>query len=416
MMAETIARTLGGALVQTSEGRPCFPCARSKRPTSPRGFLDASADPIALRELWSKFPGQLVGVRTGDASGIDLLDLDRKHRDKALVTGGAGFLGSHVVDHLLKMGMRVVVLDDLSGGFERNIPADAEFYRGSIMDESTVTELFTRHRFRYVYHLAAYPAEGLSHFVRRFNYSVNLLGSVNLINAAVNHETECCVFISSIAVYGSAQCPFCEDTAPIPEDPYGIDKLAVEHDLRAAHKLFGLPYIIFRPHNVYGERQNLSDPYRNVIGIFMSQILRGRPCTIFGDGHQTRAFSHVSDVARLIAQSVRVPAARDEIFNVGAEESYTIGELAAAVRRAMARQVGVEYLPAREEVLHAFSNHSKARRVFGHMTYVDLEEGLRRMARWAVTVEPAPPMRANNRIEIAKKLPASWAGSRPQDP
>jgi UDP-glucose 4-epimerase len=332
--------------------------------------------------------------------------------DSALVTGGAGFLGSHVADHLLKMGMHVVVLDDLSGGFERNIPTGAEFYRASIMDESTLTKLFARYRFRYVYHLAAYAAEGLSHFVRRFNYSINLLGSVNLINAAVNYDTECFVFISSIAVYGSGQCPFCEDTPPVPEDPYGIAKLAVEHDLRAARNLFGLPYIIFRPHNVYGERQNLSDPYRNVIGIFTSQILRGQPCTIFGDGHQTRAFSHVSDVAPLIAQSVRLPGARDETFNVGAEENYTIGEIATAVQRAMGRQVGVEYLAARKEALHAFSDHSKAKRVFGDMTCVDLEDGLGRMARWAATIDPAPPMQASNRIEIAKKLPTSWANSR----
>src|SRR5215831_9465479 len=167
-----------------------------------------------------------------------------ENMDKALVTGGAGFLGSHVADYLMEMGMRVVVLDDLSGGFARNVPAGVELCRGSIVDESTVRELFARHRFRYVYHLAAYPAEGLSHFVRGFNYSVNLFGSVNLINAAVNHGTECFVFTSSIAIYGAGQCPFREDMAPVPEDPYGIAKLAVEHDLRAASKLFGLKYII----------------------------------------------------------------------------------------------------------------------------------------------------------------------------
>ena len=151
--------------------------------------------------------------------------------------------------------------------------------------------VFREHRVRRVYHLAAYAAEGLSHFIRRFNYQNNLIGSVNLINASVNHDVECFVFTSSIAVYGPNQVPMHEELVPAPEDPYGVAKLAVEQDLRACHAQFGLPYVIFRPHNVYGERQNIGDRYRNVIGIFMNQIMRGEPMTIFGDGRQTRAFT-----------------------------------------------------------------------------------------------------------------------------
>src|ERR1700735_3782936 len=152
----------------------------------------------------------------------------------SLVTGGAGFIGSHVADELLALGHKVVVLDDLSGGFEDNVPSGATFVKGSILDHELIDRVFDRHHFTYVYHLAAYAAEGLSHFIRRFNYENNLIGSVNLINAAVNHNVQCFVFTSSIAVYGSGQSPMTEEMTPIPEDPYGIAKLAVEHDLKAS--------------------------------------------------------------------------------------------------------------------------------------------------------------------------------------
>ncbi|MFM9986476.1 MAG: NAD-dependent epimerase/dehydratase family protein, partial [Flavobacteriales bacterium] len=164
----------------------------------------------------------------------------------SLVTGGAGFIGAHVSRELLALGHRVVVLDDLSGGFEENIPSGAKFIQGSITDVALVTGLFKEHRFDYVYHLAAYAAEGLSHFIRRYNYETNLIGSINLINESVKHEVKCFVFTSSIAVYGKGQVPMREDMMPLPEDPYGISKLAVELDLKSAHEMFGLNYVIFR--------------------------------------------------------------------------------------------------------------------------------------------------------------------------
>src|SRR5215472_3143837 len=219
----------------------------------------------------------------------------------SLVTGGAGFMGSHVAEQLLGSGHEVVVLDDLSGGFRENVPNGVEFVRGSILDHALLRALFDKYNFTYVYHLAAYAAEGLSHFIRRYNYQVNLLGSMNLINASVKNDVKCFVFTSSIAVYGANQTPMTEDLTPMPEDPYGISKYAVELDLKTAHQMFGLPYIIFRPHNVYGEKQNIADRYRNVVGIFMNQVMQGQPMTIFGDGTQTRAFSHIGDVAPIIA-------------------------------------------------------------------------------------------------------------------
>ncbi|HET8557319.1 MAG TPA: NAD-dependent epimerase/dehydratase family protein [Gaiellaceae bacterium] len=327
-----------------------------------------------------------------------------------LVTGGAGFIGSHVARHLVDAGHDVVVLDDLSGGYEANVPAGANFVAGSVVDPELVEDLFQTHGFTAVFHLAAYAAEGLSHFIRRFNYTNNVLGSVNLLNAAVRAETvERFVFTSSIAVYGAAQTPMTEEVTPEPEDPYGIGKYAVELDLRAAQRMFGLDYTIFRPHNVYGEQQNVADPYRNVIGIFINQLLSDRPMTIFGDGLQTRAFTHIDDVAPVIARSIEVPGAANEVFNVGADTPHTVLDLAHAVARAFdVSDPEIEFLPAREEVVHAFSDHAKLHRVFGREETVPLEEGLRRMSDWAREIGVREPVRFES-VEVLRNLPPSWA-------
>lgn len=327
-----------------------------------------------------------------------------------LVTGGAGFIGAHVARHLLDAGHEVVVLDDLSGGYEANVPDGAIFVAGSSADPELVDELFREHELSHVFHLAAYAAEGLSHFIRRFNYANNVLGSVNVLNAAVRSETvERFVFTSSIAVYGAAQTPMTEEVVPEPEDPYGIAKYAVELDLRAAQRMFGLDYTVFRPHNVYGELQNLADPYRNVIGIFMNQLLSGRPMTIFGDGSQTRAFTHIDDVAPAIARSIDLPEAGNEVFNVGADTPYSVLELAHSVARALdVAEPEIDFLPAREEVVHAFSDHSKLHRVLGGASTVSLEEGLRRMADWARETGVREPVRFES-VEVLRNLPPSWA-------
>src|SRR3954447_14919959 len=152
----------------------------------------------------------------------------------SLVSGGAGFLGSHVAEQLLKYNHKVVILDDLSGGFIDNVPDGATFVKGSILDIDLIERIFQEHSISYVYHLAAYAAEGLSHFIKRFNYTNNLIGSVNLINASVNHSVKCFVFTSSIAVYAPPPSPMAEEPPPVPADPYGIAKLAAEQELRVS--------------------------------------------------------------------------------------------------------------------------------------------------------------------------------------
>ena len=326
----------------------------------------------------------------------------------SLVTGGAGFIGSHVADELISLGHKVVVLDDLSGGFEDNVPREAVFVKGSILDHDLIERLFERHRFTYVYHLAAYAAEGLSHFIKRFNYQNNLIGSVNLINASVNHGVKCFVFTSSIAVYGAGQSPMSEEMIPVPEDSYGIAKIAVEQELKITHEMFGLNYVIFRPHNVYGERQNIGDRYRNVVGIFMNQLMRDEPMSVFGDGEQQRAFTHISDVAPIIASCVDTPGARNQLFNVGADVPHTVNYLAEIVAAAMGKRCDVVHLDPRNEVKIAFSDHSRAENTFGSREKVSLQVGIEKMAEW-VRQHGSRESSIFEDIEVPQNLPPSWA-------
>lgn len=329
--------------------------------------------------------------------------------DTVIVTGAAGFIGSHLVDELLKMGYHVLAMDDLSGGYQDNINSNATFIQGSIVDHDLINKIFAEHRPKYVYHLAAYAAEGLSHFIRRFNYTNNLIGSVNLLNAAVNYGAEHFVFTSSIAVYGSAPPPMTEDMKPSPEDPYGVAKAAVEQDLRLAYEMFGLPYTIFRPHNVYGERQNIADRYRNVIGIFMNQIMQEKPVTVFGDGEQSRGFTYIGDVAPVLAHAPVNPDARNEIFNLGADTPVTVNQLVKEVGRVMRVQPEVRYLPARHEVVHAYAVHRKVREAFDlPLDYeTPLAAGLDRMWPWVQShgARKTPTFKA---IEVPKNMPGVW--------
>lgn len=325
-----------------------------------------------------------------------------------LVTGGAGFIGSHLARHLLQEGYGVVVLDDLSGGFQQNVPQGAEFVNGSVLNEPLLEQLFTRFRFEYVYHLAAYAAEGLSHFIRNFNYTNNVLGSINIVNSSIRHKVRRLVYTSSIAVYGKNQLPMREDLTPAPEDPYGVAKYAVELDLAAAHGMFGLKYTVFRPHNVFGENQNIGDAYRNVIGIFMNQLFKGQDLTVFGEGNQTRAFTYVSDVVIPMVQCLSLPQTALQVFNVGSDKYYTIEQLAHLVMDAIGIRVDLRHVDARKEVIHAFADHTKLQAYFKNLPpCIPIEEGLRRMAAWAKVRGPQSTPRFTC-IEIEENLPSVW--------
>jgi UDP-glucose 4-epimerase len=329
---------------------------------------------------------------------------------KALVTGGAGFIGSHVADILINQGHDVLIVDELSGGFLENVPAHARFVKASVTTD--LRRVFDDFKPQCVYHLAAYAAEGLSHHIPVFNYQNNLIGTTNVLAASYRAGVEHFVFTSSIAAYGHphGDRPFLEEDPCTPADPYGVAKHACENHIRAFKEYYGGPaFTIFRPHNVYGERQNISDPFRNVVGIFMARALRGEPLPVFGDGTQSRSFSYIRSVAACIAAAPLIPLARNETFNVGGDSPTTVAELAAAISEVLGTGVSLHFLPERKEVKHAHASHEKLKRAFGPQSEdLELMEGLRRMADHVKShpVPPATPCPSD--IEIADGLPPSW--------
>jgi UDP-glucose 4-epimerase len=230
---------------------------------------------------------------------------------------------------------------------------------------------------------------------------------MNVINAAVRGNTRRLIFTSSIAVYGAGQTPMTEDMAPRPEDPYGIAKYAVELDLHAAARMFGLEFTIFRPHNVYGDRQNITDPYRNVLGIFMNRLLRDEPLPIFGTGEQRRAFTHVDDIVEALVMAALLPAACNETFNIGADTVTTVNDLAALAAAAFDEELRTVHYPARVEADVAYASHGRCRQVFGSQQETSLAAGVERMAAF-VRQNPRKRPTKSPTIEIPQGIPPAW--------
>jgi UDP-glucose 4-epimerase len=330
---------------------------------------------------------------------------------RVIVTGAAGFIGSHVAEILHSKQHEVLGIDDLSGGFIDNVPQGVAFEKMSVVDN--MDAIFEKFRPELVYHLAAYAAEGLSHHIPVFNYTNNVIGSVNVLAAAYRVGSKHFVFTSSIAAYGHppSEQAFDENTPCNPCDPYGAAKLACEHHIRSVYDYHGGPaYTIFRPHNVFGSRQNISDPYRNVVGIFMACAMQNRPLPVFGDGLQTRSFSHIASVAHAIATAPFVSNARNQTFNIGGDEPMSVRELAETIADEFGITRNLHFMPARKEVLHAHCKHDLARRVFpdAYDQALDIRSGIKEMAIY-VRSRPVPPAtECPTPIEIHDHLPPSW--------
>jgi len=305
---------------------------------------------------------------------------------KIFVTGCAGLLGANYTRHLLENGHQVIGIDDLSGGYKAFVPTGENFtfVKFNLEKRKKVVELFEEHKPDVLLHFAAYAAEGLSPFIRNFNYRNNLVCSANLINECITHNTKF-IFTSSMAVYGEQEPPFTEDKRPQPIDPYGIAKYAVECDLKLAHEQFGLRYNIVRPHNVLGTYQNIWDRYRNVIGIFIRKAINGQPILIYGDGEQTRAFSdiryYMDPFDKLLTDY------DDEIFNIGADKYFSLNEVAETVQRIAKKygyEVPIEHGQPRHEVKHAYCDHTKAKTMLEFKDETNLTELIENMFVWAV--------------------------------
>lgn len=328
--------------------------------------------------------------------------------NNVLITGVGGFLASHIAEHLVCMGYDVIGLDDLSGGFKSNIPEGVKFIKGDICNVKLIQKLFKKYSFKYVFHLAAYAAENLSHFIKLYNCQNNIYGSLNLINESVKAKVECFIYTSSIAVYGKGQVPYTEHLKPEPEDSYGIAKYAVEQELKITNKMFGLNYIIFRPYNIFGEKQNIADKYRNVIGIFMNQLMMDKPLTVFGDGFQQRSFTYIKNIVPLIAESTMNKDAYNQIFNIGSHESYTINYMIKVLLEIWNKKKHpIKYLEERQEVKIAHSSCSKLKSYFKYSTKHSLKDGLKEMAVWALS-HGARQSKEFKNIEIRENLPEGW--------
>ena len=222
--------------------------------------------------------------------------MDKKY---VLITGVAGLIGSRLADWIIenKPDYCVVGVDNLFGGYEENINKNVIFYNKELSSDD-LSGLFEKYNFEYVFHFAAYAAEGLSPFMRMFNYSNNVLSTVNIINNCINFKTKRLIYTSSMSVYGNGKNNgerFDENDTPSPIDPYAVSKYACEMDIKIAGEQHGLDWCIIRPHNIYGKSQNIWDKYRNVIGIWMNKIINNEPMLIYGDGKQVRAFSFIDD-------------------------------------------------------------------------------------------------------------------------
>ena len=332
---------------------------------------------------------------------------------RVLVTGIGGFMGSHVSRGLVAAGHEVIGLDDLSGGFKRNLPCEAKFHQIDLRDAERTEQAVREDPPDMLCHLAANAREGASQFQPRDVSGRNLMAYLNVLVPCVRAGVKKVVLYSSMAVYGAQAAPFAEVLPRAPVDVYGINKAAMEHITEVLSEVHGFDYTIIRPHNVFGERQSLRDPFRNVVGIFMNRIMRGEPLYVYGDGEQRRAYSYIGDSLPSFLQACGLGSELSgQIFNVGGTEDITVNRLAALVSAEFQAQPEIVHLPDRpREVKHAYSTWQKSADLLGYQEHYGLQEGIRRMAVWAKEIGPQPW--SEERLELpSEKAPVIWNGSR----
>ncbi|KKU68848.1 MAG: NAD-dependent epimerase/dehydratase [Parcubacteria group bacterium GW2011_GWA2_47_16] len=329
-----------------------------------------------------------------------------KRKKKVFITGVAGLIGSRLADWILEnTDCEVIGIDDLSGGYIENVSKKVTFHKLDVND-TRLDSLFKKYKPDYVFHFAAYAAEGLSPFIRKYNYTNNLLATAAIVNNCITHAVKRLVFTSSMAVYGSGNPPFDETHIPNPVDPYGVAKMACEKDIQIAGEQHSLDWCIIRPHNVYGIKQNIWDNYRNVLGIWMWQYLNNEPMTIFGDGEQTRAFSYIDDCLEPLWKAAKEPKASKQIVNLGGTTEVTINEANRILREVVGGGKTV-YMEKRHEVKQAHSTWQKSVELLGYKDTTPLKEGLTAMWEWA-RKQPKRKKFMWKKYEVEKNLYSFW--------
>ena len=315
-------------------------------------------------------------------------------------------MGSWLVDELLKRGHNVTNVDNLSGGYMRNVNKDCNFVKMDLRDKKKVFKIVKG--IDIIYHLAAYAAEGQSVFSPIEINDINITPMNNLLVAAVNNNVEKFVFTSSMAVYGNQKPPFDENMPRKPEDPYGCSKAYCERMLEIFSDIYDFRYTIIRPHNVYGPRQNIADPYRNVLGIWINMIMRKKRPFIYGDGEQTRAFSYIGDVTGPLANAGFYTKSDGKIINLGSDEVVTINKACRIVLDATGSKLKPIHVDPRPgEVKHAHCTVEKSKKFLDYRTKHKLWEGIEKMVAWARKIGPQEPTYTLP-LEITKKAPKVW--------
>ena len=328
---------------------------------------------------------------------------------KVLVTGVAGFMGSHLADAFIKRGDIVVGIDNFIGGYPENVPAEVEFHEADLGDFDAIESFFEG--VDLVVHTACTAYEGLSVFSPSLVTRNTSHIATTVLSAAIKHKVKKFVHMSSMARYGTQDIvPFTEDMTPKPQDPYGIAKYAAELLIKNLCETHGMKYAILVPHNIIGPRQKFDDPFRNVASIMINRMLQGKQPIIYGDGTQMRCFSFMQDVINPLLKACDTDVVDGQVTNIGPDEEFvTINELAQKIAKILDFDLDPIYMPGRpQEVKHANCSADKARRLLDYKTSTTLEEGLTELAEW-IKAKGARPFNYHLPIEfVTEKTPKTW--------
>ena len=329
---------------------------------------------------------------------------------KVIITGVAGFLGSHLADRFLAEGWQVAGIDSLIGGYLSNVPDGVEFYNADLVHDPDWVAEATKGADLFI-HAACTAYEGLSVFSPSLVLSNTTQATTNALVAAVNAKVRRFVYMSSMARYGAQSTPFTEDMTPQPQDPYGIAKVASESLVKNICETHDLDWVILVPHNIIGPRQKFDDPFRNVASIMVNRMLQGKQPIIYGDGTQERCFSFIGDVVEPTFKACTDDQALGQVINIGPdEETITINELAVRLAEIMNFDLDPIYTTGRpQEVKHATCSADKARRLLDYRTETLVNDGLAELYEWIKT-QGHREFDYHLPIEInSDKVPSTWS-------
>ena len=316
---------------------------------------------------------------------------------KILVTGAAGFLGSHLCEKLINLQHKVIGIDNLLGGSLDNLPKNLEFHKIDCCNFKKLNKIMKN--IDVVYHCAATAHEGLSVFSPVENTRNNYLATVSVTTASINNKVNRIIYCSSMARYGDQTTPFTEDMKACPADPYCISKVAGEEVLMNFCNLNNIEWVIAVPHNIIGPKQKYDDPYRNVISIMINRLLQNKRPIIYGDGNQKRCFSYIDDCIYCLLALIDSKEVIGEIINIGPDEEFvTINKIAEICSNVTGLNLKPEYYPERpKEVKHATCSSNKARKLLKYKTTTDLYEGIKKTFEY---IKKKGPQKFNYHVDL----------------